>query len=141
MAAIENKIGDFEFITLQGPPPDTLHEAVEVVARRGVDGVALWKSGSRGNPFSWTAGVDIDNFTQAMRQMEEYRELEGADPVKVVFNDHDLSTEEELKFAVLRVSRRMVKKITSASGGLSASAGAWLETEWTLIPIDESQTV
>ena len=42
MASPENKIGDHEFITLKGPAPDTLHEGVELVARRGVDGVALW---------------------------------------------------------------------------------------------------
>lgn len=132
MAVIVNQIGSFQFIELQGQP-DQVMEQIEIIQRLGVDGVGLRKLGARGVPFQLHSRVDANTMGAARVGMNRYKRLIGGDPVSLYWNGLDISGGESVNVAVLKVRQSRLQRIATSVGGISSSAGAWLEAIWTLI--------
>jgi hypothetical protein len=136
MALPENRIGTFTFISLMGQPLN-LAEEVEVITRKGVDGIAASRTGTRGKQFTLRSSVDAPNKQQAREYVEQYRALIGADPVGLVWSDLDMAIE-EFYVLVLDVRPVEVTRLLSATTGLNPPSLGWVECDWDLIAIDSN---
>jgi len=131
---VANIIGEFEFLTLHGRPSPPA-EQVEVVARGGVDGLGIWRTGVRGQPFRMFSQVDAPSLEIAADEFERYQALIGQDPVEMVQDD----VIRDWKVAVLGVQLVSRYAIMVPVGGLNFPSLAWLEAEWTLVAIAEGE--
>ena len=129
-----NKIGPYAFITLRGQP-DALKQRLEIVMRRGVNGVGLFRTGIRGEPFSLESAVDAASKAAARTYFRNYKQLIGADPVDLIWSDLELETGGGFQVAVLDVVPLDIRTLASSSGGLNPPSLGWIEARWKLIPI------
>jgi hypothetical protein len=123
-------LGEFEFISLTGPPMG-LKRQLEVEARAGVDGHALWDVGKRGAPFNALSVVDLATLAAGKAEFRKYEELVGAAPVSVKWSD---LAEEDFKIEVLDVRLVQLKKLVLGRGGVN-NGQVLLRAEWHLLPI------
>lgn len=128
-----NSIGQFVFLMLS-PAPEIIRRELAVIARQGVDGIALMRTGIRGRPFTVRTGVDAENAIDAQAALANYQGLIGADPVNVVYAGLDYAAY-GCVYAVRDIRPFPVKGMLGAAGGLFPPSFAWVEAEWTLIPI------
>ncbi|HEY4760950.1 MAG TPA: hypothetical protein VIH42_10260 [Thermoguttaceae bacterium] len=125
------KIGNFRFLALQGNP-DVFKEQLEVIMRPGVDGLAIWQTGSRGRPFTLRSVVDAVDIFHARNLFYEYAQLIGADPVIMIWSD--MSTlNDDCKVAVLDVRAAVIRSILGGVGGLNPPSHGWCECDWDLV--------
>jgi len=131
----ENRIGDFQFLALHGAPVG-LSEQLLVLSRPSVDGVAIWKLGRRGRPFSLRSVVDATSFEAARAMHDRYLGLKGADPVDLVWSDIELTTE-KIMVAVLDVRPvpGRTRSMLTLVGGLNPPSLGWVECDWDLIAV------
>jgi len=128
-----NRIHNFHFVTLNDIP-GTLREEVLVLARAGVDGQAIWKTGLRGNVFTLRSAVDAPSFADARLYLTQYQELIGADPVDLVWGGL-VMTGEQIKVAVKSVRPTRLISLANSVGGINPPSYGWIECEWELVPI------
>lgn len=132
-----NRIGEFEFVTLLGSP-EKLREQIIVMARPGVEGVALWKTNRRGIEFTLRSLVDLESFAEADATYEEYLDLIGEDPVGLEWSGVE-QAERGYSVCVLEVARvRQGELLIDVGGLLDSDPGggkAFLECDWKLIAI------
>lgn len=129
-------IGQFAFISLTGEV-EPLKEEIEIVRRPGVDGVGLWKTGSRGRPHTLVSGVDVADVWTARYLYSLYRTLIGANPVPMVWQGWS-SQQDSFNVVVLdvRIQRDGIFALLNSTPGLNANpAYAWLNCEWDLVAI------
>jgi len=136
MPLVSNQIDAFAFISLDGNP-QALKKQLTPLARAGVDGTTLLDEGSRGRAFTLRSKVDQANVTTGWRTLQEYKDLIGTDPVDLIWNDAELS-EDTVQVAVLDVTLARLVALAGGTGGLNPPSLAWLECDWTLLPIDVS---
>ena len=129
-----NSIGEFQFIALQGHPIPP-REQPEVISRGGVDGVGVWRTGKRGEPFELVSQVDVASMDGARRLFKQYVDTIAQDPVVLVQDNYDYSAE-GWKVVVLDVQQRQRHAIISAVGGLNSPSRAFLECAWKLVAIE-----
>jgi len=129
----ENRIGSFQFISLMGQPTDRAYE-IEVITRKGVDGIAASRTGKRGKPFTLRSMVDAPDKAQARSYVRQYRALIGEDPVVLVWSDLDMSSE-LFHVLVLDVRPVVVTRVLNATVGLHSPSRGWVECDWDLIAI------
>jgi hypothetical protein len=137
MTACEHRIGDHQFVWLHGSP-EASRQQVEVLARAGVEGCALWLKGVRPEPFTLRSGVDCQSFDHAAAMYAWYRDSIGQDPVDLIWSDWDAAAD-GFQVVVLEVRRVQTTGLLASVGGLNPPSAAWLECDWKLIavPIDE----
>ena len=83
MAYLENKIGDFPFVSLAGEiiPPA---EACVLSDRPGVDGTEKILVGNKGQPFQMVSQVDAESYAAGMIYVDSYKALIAGDAVTLV---------------------------------------------------------
>jgi len=130
-----HSIGNHLFLALNGQVVLPTEQIVAEIARPGVDGVGLWKTGTRGVPFSLRSAVDQPTFAGCRTTYAAYRALIGADPVVLVKDSHDYNGSDNCKFAVLGVQLIEARQLANADGGLNFPSEAKLACLWDLIAI------
>lgn len=132
-----NRIGEFDFVTLHGSP-ERLREQILVMARPGVEGVALWKTNQRGIDFTLRSFVDVESFAEADALFEDYLDSIGEDPVGLEWSGVEQAAR-GFNVCVLEVNRVRQSEVLIDTGGLLASSPgggkAFLECDWKLIAI------
>ncbi len=135
-------IGQFEFLYLAGNV-EPIKEQLLVLARPGVDGLAFWKQGIRGQPFALRSGIDCPSHTIAEQLMAYYVQLIGDDPVELVMAGVNYS-ELGAVFKVLDVRKAALRGIAFDVGGMNSPQSgsvpkALLECDWllTCVPVPE----
>jgi hypothetical protein len=132
----KNSIGSNDFLSLAGDPA-ALRASVELHMRGGVDGLTIARMGKRGAKFTLQSKVDQQDLQTARATFfSNYLVLIGANPVKLLWRDLDMSGE-GYNVAVLDVRPvRIARQIISA-GGFSGSnyLGAILICDWDLVAV------
>lgn len=128
-----NSIGEFGFLSLIGHPPG-IQQELELLQRPGVNGVGLWKTGFRGRPFRLRSLVDAQSKEDAREYYTLYCELIGADPVQLIYSDHD-SEDEGYRVAVLSVTPLDIRALANSAGGLNSPSLGWIECDWDLVSV------
>ena len=129
-----DSIGSFTFLSLDGPVEGPSEQLV-VVARAGVDGVAVWQSGRRGREFVLRSAKDFATQAAAATEFEGYQALQGGNPVAMEWKGLTLSASHRL--LVERVERLQQEPIVGGIGGV-ASPRVLLICLWTcrLVEVD-----
>ncbi len=84
MAIQINQIGSFRFLRLECPP---LAEGMDVerIERAGVDGIALLRLGVHDKPTRVRSTVDVATVAAGWQLYEQYKALQGADAVNLIW--------------------------------------------------------
>lgn len=134
MAYLENIIGGFDFITLDGrvdPPAQT----VVIDSRPGVLGMEFTFLGKKAKPFTLISTRDVDDLTQADVFVAAYKALIGDNTVSITQNGVQILVGQYL-IKVLDVTPLTVQKISTAVGNKrSNQAGVLLTCRWDLIAV------
>lgn len=133
MPIVLNQIGSFYFIELAGNP-EAVKQQIALYTRSGVDGVTVVDDGARGTPFVLRSKVDCTSYSVGRATYLAYRQLIGASPVDMTWQDLELASE-DVSFCVLNVTQQVLRPILVASGGLYPPSLAWLECDWTMIAV------
>jgi hypothetical protein len=131
-----HSIGAFTFVTLAGDP-SPLKQQTLVLARPGVDGVAVWLLGTRGEKFTLRSAVDAGSFSDARGLFTQYKALIGGDPVKLVWNGLKME-DETFAVIVLDVRPVSIRRILGGVGGLNAPSQGWCECDWDLVAVEQA---
>jgi hypothetical protein len=123
-----SSIGSFDFRALHGQPEE-IKEQVEVLARAGVPGVAIVKTGQRGRQFTVRSVTGVADTIEGRNFYYDYTLLIGQDPQPIVWGGMTLG----YRVAVIDVRQTALRTVLCDTHG----AGAILECEWDLIPIAE----
>lgn len=134
MAYLSNKIGDYDFISLDGkvdPPAQTL----AIDSRPGVTGMEFTFLGRKAKPFTLISVRDVDDLPQADLFVLAYKSLIAEDTVDVIQNGVPLLFGQFL-VKVLDVTPMPIQTIATAVGNKrSAQAGVLLICQWDLIAV------
>lgn len=122
-----NKIGDFQFLDIQGAPY-LRQQDLELIERHGVDGTGVRKRGRRGKPFQLETLVYVEDFETASELMAQYALLVGDDPVTLMRQSVDEGT-----FLVLGVVERQRYAIFQSLGGFDGGEQCCLIASWVLL--------
>lgn len=122
----------FPFLTLKGAllPSQPMFEREQ---RAGVDGIGIWSTGDRGEPFSIVTTLDCADVAGAGTALVAYR--------AAVLSKKDLYYCGALWGTVMiqRVALQQIKSFAAAVGGVQAftgGSGAMLTVQWTLETLD-----
>lgn len=130
--ALEYRIGEFLFLSLDGVPPCRKDE-LAVIVRPGVDGLAFLKTGKRGQQFTLRSRADYASREDAMVKRVEYAALVGAGKQALVWGDYPLDSENGAQVMVLDVRPIMAGELLVSSGGLNPPSLGYLECDWDLV--------
>jgi len=132
------KIGDHEFCFLHGQPLVPV-ELLEIVARSGVNGVGIWRDGTRPEPCELTSQVDCASLELGRATFLEYTALVKAAPVELVWEELNLTVTEGLLWKVLAVRPLELRGLAGGSGPfLNPPSSHWLVCQWTLLAIPQA---
>lgn len=126
------QLGNFDFLSLDGPP-DLQQERVELIARVGVDGIAALKVGRRGQPFVLVSRRDTDDLRAAKQLLDDYKESIGGDAVSLTWADQECGKVLATNVRVLEMSA-----LIGSTGGLSSAGLGWLVAEWIVVAVSET---
>lgn len=132
MSYLTNTLGPFAFLEIMGDPQFPTGD-IDLVARPGVNGFALWFTGVRGKPFSLMSLVDAPTLGDAYDLYDQYRFLIGAGLQALTWRNINM-TSVSIMFAVLDVRPLQIRQVAKFVGGLNSNPGAICRCEWTLIP-------
>jgi len=132
-----DKIGSNAFVRLS-KSPERVTTSWEVLARAGINGVALWATGVRGEPFVVESeAVALNYIVGRTYMMESYKPLEAAGPVSVwagVIEPQQIY--KVLKVEYLGPGVKAVVRAHVANDPLWYTALVF--ARWELLPIDPS---
>ena len=132
MPYLQNSIGQFNFISLEGEY-DPEAQSIVIDSRPGVDGMEFTLQGNKGQPFPMVSLVDSNTLATAKQLIRDYKTLIAAGTVGVWKNG-----EVHFQCKVLGVTPLRIAKITTAVGNKqSAAAGAIVECRWDLIAVPQ----
>lgn len=130
--AMVDRIGPFTFVRLDEPPQHTSAQW-EMAARAGVDGVAFWKTGERGEPFTMDSLAVAYTFEEAKTFYPSYLELVKVGAVPVFFG----TVEQGQLFKVTKVQLLQCKACVKVVVAKQPTPfGAIVRARWTLVPVD-----
>jgi hypothetical protein len=125
-----NFIGPFPFLRIDGEIAIPLEQHV-IETRAGIDGSAVWATGSRAEPRRLMTTVDVANEATAWNLYRQYTGLIRY-TVKIMRNDVSWPN---YTYLVLRVEKREVRNHLAAVGGLFGGATLLICT-WDVLPMD-----
>ena len=128
-----NYIGPFAFLEIQGNI-EALKQEPLVLARPGVDGNAVWRTGQRSNRHTIRTRVDAYNVRSCEDFYALYCDLIGADPVDIMRAGVQLSPHGCL-WAVLDVRKVAIRAHVGGSGGLHPPSYGWIDCDWDILAI------
>lgn len=134
--ALINSIGGEQFLTLEGQT-ERFRRQIEVIQRRGIDGVSIWNMGIRGTPFTLRSKVDAPNKNLARSKYVGYTAMIGNGVYDLFWSSLFMATE-GIQVAVLDVRPVDIRRILTSSGGINPPSLGWCECDWDLIAIDMS---
>jgi hypothetical protein len=123
-----NAIGPFLFRSLRGNC-EPLKQHLVAEARAGVPGVAIWRQGYQGRPFSLRSSDGVLNLAAGRGLFLQYTQLIGYGAVPIAWAGLDLSAEGFC--AVLDVRQVSLRPVLLDTAG----AGAILECDWDLVMV------
>lgn len=126
-------IGPFYFIRMTGVP-ESLRQTCELIQRTGVDGSAVLRTGYRGRPFTLQTFVDASNGWDGAVALSNYQNYIGGDPVEVIYCNQPWAAF-GCYFIILDVRPLQLHELYGAVGGLFYPSTAYVEAEWTLLPV------
>lgn len=133
MAYLINKIGDWDFITLEGKVDPPIAQGILIDSRAGVDGMEFTFIGKKSQPFSLISMRDYDDLLQAELFLNAYKADLASNVVDVIQDGVPLLL---YRCKVLNVTPIRRDKIATAVGNkLSAQAGAIMQCRWDLIAV------
>lgn len=136
MPYLINSIAGFKFIAMYGEW-DVNSQMLVVDSRPGVDSMEFTLIGDKGNPFSLTTIVDVNDIRAGHPLVFNYKQLIEQDPVQITKNGVPLLGS---KVKVLAVTLLRLAKISTAVGNkISALSGAMLECRWDLVCVPNQQ--
>lgn len=127
-------IGQFTFVRLD-KAPERVGAQWEIASVAGIDGVSLWNSGNRGQPFTLMSEAVALSYAAGRTFLKQYKSLELAGPVSIVCG----VLENDQLYKVLSVNWHGpgVKRVARAHiGGDTTTYGAIVWATWSLLPID-----
>ena len=128
-----NSIGPFVFTALFGTPVVPAEQA-ELVARRGVDGTALWRTGSRGEPFQMRSLVDYPSIAVGHQMAYYYRLYQNqVAGLWLVQDGVNYAIAWGLHVNVLDVRTQRIEAVAKSTGGLNPPGLCVVEADWTMI--------
>ena len=110
-----------------------------VEKRAGFNGVGVWQSGRRAEPFTMTSMVAVGSHAAAMDEHKAYREAVNQSPVQITWRGEQIDSGETL-FIVLAVGPPRIAQMATAVGFDNENATHRLEVQWTLIAVDNLET-
>ena len=130
----ENTIGNFQFVAIRGEvlPPRAI---LEIDQRGGVDGTETTHLGTKGVPFQLFTQADATDYNSALIEAKEYLDLIEDEAQDLVVNDIDF-TGIGFKIKVLNVTPTLIKRISSATGGVHPPSQGWIEAVWDCIAVE-----
>lgn len=135
MALHENKIGNFEFIALEGElvPP---RQRLVTDDRPGVTGTEFTLLARKGTPFQLISQVDAEDYDDARELYLQYRDLIEDVPQEVVKAGLSCEVEDNYLCKVMDVTPLDIRTIRGAVGNLiSEDAEGFLVCRWDLIAV------
>jgi len=129
-----DSIGQFTFFRMD-KPPERVSAQWQISARGGINGLGLWNSGTRGEPFTITAEAVAITYAAGRTFLANYKYLEQQGPVPLICGNQ---LESMQLYKVLKVTYHGpgVKAAIVRIGGDPNTYGALVYTAWTLIAID-----
>lgn len=134
---IRNQIGEFTFINLSRAISGPVQQLVREV-RTGRNGVTLWRTGKRADPFQLSSVVDTVDCDAAEDLLHQYEASVGQNPVLVTWNGKNLNP---LKVVVLNVEpvEEGIYATLIGIGGTLGSSHGFCRAIWTLQPVNPFQ--
>lgn len=130
MPYLQNSIGQFNFISLEGEY-DPTQQSLAIDSRPGVTGMDFTLTATKGQPFALISLVDVSSLAEGKQKIAEYKSLIQLGTVGV-WKDSEVYVSAK----VLSVTPLMLKKISTAVGNKkSALAQALLQCRWDLIAV------
>lgn len=127
MPTILHSIGSFTFIDMR-PVPPTPKRRLLVESRPGVDGVALWWDGPRGEIWRPRTVTDQNSHTNAQVLKELYEAAVAQGIVSVVYANRVFSN-----FAVIQDVQVEIEDQVFGVGGFTAFPRALVRANWELV--------
>jgi len=127
------RIGDFSFVALSRAFSRPMQQ-VEREIKPGTDGVSLWRTGKRGEPFELLSFADVADVAAGQALLAAYEDAAGGDPVAAVWDGEEFD-------GSLFIHRVMpppggLRKTLIGVGGLLGSSHAYLRAIWLVEPLD-----
>lgn len=139
MAIPVHKIGDQQFLRIDGELPTGLVRRLEVQQRPGVDGTAIWDAGLKGREFTLTTTVDQASIDDARTTFAAYRNMIRGQ-YALEWGDYDFLNEAFEVFVLhVRPGRMHLQPAKTIVGGLNVDDGDdgfFLHAVWTLIEVE-----
>lgn len=134
---IRNQIGEFTFINLSRAISGPVQQLVREV-RTGRNGVTLWRTGKRADPFQLSSVVDTVDCDSAEDLLHQYEELVGKDPVLATWQGKNITSRLIVVLNVEPHEEGIYGTLIGVGGTLGSSRGM-CRCIWTLQPIDPFQ--
>ena len=124
----EFRLGEFEFVSLSRALSRPM-QTIEREVRPGADGVTLWRTGKRGQPFVLMSFVDCSTVEAALALLKQYEQLVGDDPVTAKWAGQEV---DELLVFVHNVvpDEQGLRAILLGIGGKEGTSHAFLRCHW-----------
>ena len=132
-----NSIGTFQFLNLRGQPERPGAMAQEY-RRPNIEGVDVKVMAKQGRRFQLTSAVSTQNITSGEALYEQYLGLIDANPVKLIWMNHDFQVVDNLTTKVLAIRKTILEQRLNIQPQLPAPPPrheAWLECRWDLLSV------
>lgn len=132
---IRNQIGEFQFISLSRAISGPVQQLVREV-RPGVQGVTLWKTGERADPFMLISTEDTADADAAEDLLHQYEALVGEKAVQVIWQGKNIAPIWVVVLAVEPLEEGIHATLLGIGGTLGSSHGM-CRCVWTLQSIKQ----
>lgn len=122
MARKEYKIGNFDFLTIDGVPMPP-QELLALDQRHGVDGTEITRLGKKGEPFQLQTTRDYATYGTCFEFLKNYLDMIGDGPKDLLLADQDVSAF-GYRVNVLKVRSIRITRVAASVGGLVAGPPA-----------------
>lgn len=126
---MSNSLGAVVFFSIDMPATAAAQQ-VELESRSGVDGLAIWLTGSRGEPFDITTTIDlVGTLATAQTVMNTYRAMKAGGPYTLTRASTALGS-----VVVIDVKPISDELVVTAVGGVNGG-NVLLTARWTLVAV------
>jgi hypothetical protein len=112
------------------PTPQPARTATQVESRAGVDGVTVWDTGSRGQPYEVQTEVDVETWTIAEALCQAYSQAIDLGPLPIMHGGVVIGDVQ-----VLDVPHATAEAIAAGLGGICGRSEAIVRASWRLIAV------
>lgn len=129
-------IGIFDFVRWEGPPPPLVKQHVATFNKIGLPGISAQRTGIHGDPFEVMLTSVFATQANQITVEEAYRDLIGADPVQVKWNNLNFLMQYYHLYLVTGVETMRIKAHPLLVGpGYSYAGGYLVQTRWSMVPV------